>query len=238
MDELDKDKKYLYLNEIDNAINSLNVAKNFIEKDEIFKWKWVTIALHHSLYSFCISALVNGNYDNVLAYSKKEDTDQWVTRDNVTWKRLYKQKRDDRPYYKIVWQSTNEYPMNSDEDNHPKEPKENNKNEKLIGFWTALARVMDGEWWMGRLVCTQPLQLTDDDLEKIYWATEFVRNDLIHFIPKIKILDVIYLKKCLTVMVHAIEFIALESKSISEVTMNSHPSINEAILTIKKELSH
>lgn len=221
----------LSLNEIDNAINSLIVAKEFIEKEDIFKWKWVTIALHHSLYSFCISALVNGNYDNVLSFGKNEDSDGWLTRDDEKWKRLCKKKYDERPYYRMVWFDTDENPPEKKQ----KEP--NNKSEKLIGFWTALARVMDGELWMGRLVCTKPLLLEDDELEKIYWATEFVRNDLVHFIPKIKVLDVEYLKKCLMIMIRSIEFLISESRSINGFTINLHPSISEAISIIKEKLS-
>lgn len=228
---MENEDKYLSLNEIDNAINSLIVAKEYIEKEVIFKWKWVTIALHHSLYSFCISALVHGNYDNVLSFSKNEDSDGWLTRDDEKWKRLRKKSYDVRPYFRIIWYDTDETPPEI-------KPKDNkNKTEKLIGFWTALARVMDGEQWMGRLVCTKALQLEDDDLEKIYWVTEFVRNDLVHFIPKIKVLDVEYLKKCLMITIRSIEFLISESRSITGFTINSHPYLKESIKIIKEKLS-
>ena len=226
-----ENENYLSLNEIDNAINSLMVAREFIEKDDVLKWKWVTIALHHSLYSFCISALVNGNYDNVISFSKNEDSDGWITRDDEKWKRLRKKKYETRPYYRMVWFETDENPPKM----NPKE--KNNKSEKLIGFWTALARVMDGEFWMGRLSCSKPLVLEDDDLEKIYWATEFVRNDLVHFIPKIKVFDINYLKKCLIVIIKSIEFIITESRSINGFSINSHPSISESISIINKKLN-
>lgn len=223
------EEKNFSLNEIDNAVNSLIVAKEFIEKNEIFKWKWVTIALHHCLYSFCISALVNGNYDNVLSFGKNEDSDGWLTRDDGKWKKLCKKKYDERPYYRLIWSDTDENP--------PVKENMSKKSSKLIGFWTALARVLDGEFWMGRLECSKPLQLTDDELEKIYWATEFVRNDLVHFIPKIKVLNVEYLNKCLMIMIRSIEFLISESRSTNSFTINSHPSISEAISIIKEKLS-
>lgn len=228
---MENEDKYLSINESDNAINPIIVAKEFIEKDDIFKWKWVAIAIHHSLYSFCISALVNGNYDNVLSFSYEEDKDVWLTRDDEKWKRLCKNSFDDRPYYRMIWFDTDEKP--------PKiKPKENeNKTEKLIGFWTALARVMDGELWMGSLICTKPLILSDDELENIYWLTEFVRNDLVHFIPKIKVFDIDYLKKCLIVMIKSIEFLISESRAVIGYSVNTQPSISEAINTIKNNLS-
>lgn len=228
---MENEEKYLSLNEIDNAINSLIVAKEFIEKDEIFKWKWVAIALHHSLYSFCISALLNGNYDNVLSFAKNDDSDGWLTRDDEKWKRLCKKKYNDRWYYRIYWVDTVEKPPEK------KPTPKNNSQQNLIGFWSALARAMDGEYWMGRLDGTKPLQINDMDLEKIYWVTKFVRNDLVHFIPKIKVLDIDYLKECLFVMIKSIEFLFSESRSIKGFTINPHPSINEAITIIKEELS-
>ncbi len=221
---------FLSLNEIDNAINSLIVAKEFIEKDDIFKWKWVAIALHHSLYSFCISALVNGNYDNVLSNTKNEDTDGWLTRDNEKWKRLCKKNYENRKYYRLVWFDKEEKPPEK------KPTPQKNSQQKLIGFWTALARVMDGEYWMGRTVRSKALHLNDEDLEKIYWVTEFVRNDLVHFIPKIKVLDIDYLKECLIVILESIEFLISDSNSIKGFTVNSHPSAREAIIKIKKKL--
>ncbi len=92
---------------------------------------------------------------------------------------------------------------------------------------------MDSEYWMGRTVCSKALQLTYEDLEKIYWVTEFIRNDLVRFIPKIKVLDIDYLKECLIVILESIEFLISDSNSIIGFSIISHSSVREAIIEIK-----
>ena len=205
--------EYMKLNENDNAFNSLKVAQEFLEKDDIYKWKWASIAIHHALYSFCISALVHGNYDNVIS-STKDDKSDWFTRDDEVWMKLRKEKVcNNRPYYRLIWQETNEKPPEKKEERRNNKTKKNKK--RLIGFWTALARVMDGEYWMGRLCCTKPLVLSDVELEKIYFVVEYVRNDIVHFIPKTIIHNIDLIKKGLLIMVVAIEFFVKESKAMN-----------------------
>ena len=54
---------YISIDEKENAIDSLETTLSFLGRDDNLKWKWFAIALHHSLYSFCISALEHGNYE-------------------------------------------------------------------------------------------------------------------------------------------------------------------------------
>ena len=68
-----EDADYFHLSESENAIDSLETAASFLLRPDNLKWKWIAIALHHSLYSFAIACLENGNYDNVLSRGHRED---------------------------------------------------------------------------------------------------------------------------------------------------------------------
>ena len=77
-----KDKLF-FLNEVENAINSLKVTAQFSITVDSFKWKWITIALHHSLYSFCIACQAQGNPDNVFP-SGDDDNDYYVKKEMMS----------------------------------------------------------------------------------------------------------------------------------------------------------
>jgi len=157
----------------------LKTASQIIMTSEEFKWKWITIALHHSLYSFCISCQSQGNYDNVLS-SGHDDINSYAQMGNDEYFResireyIYK-----TPAYRIKWKVTNY----RDEKEIPLQKISSNKLNKLISFWTALARVQDGYYWMGRLINIKPLILNDDQIRLIAHLT-MLRNEIIHFVPK------------------------------------------------------
>ena len=62
---------YLRIDEEENAVDSLEKAAAFIREGDPVKWKWVSIALHMALYSFCICALQGTDYDRVLKEPKR-----------------------------------------------------------------------------------------------------------------------------------------------------------------------
>ncbi|MEW5800335.1 MAG: hypothetical protein AB1728_15150 [Bacteroidota bacterium] len=66
-----ENRKTLFVNTKENAIDFLETAVHFFERDDNLKWKWIGISIDQSLYAFCIMSLENGNYDNVLIPSKK-----------------------------------------------------------------------------------------------------------------------------------------------------------------------
>ncbi len=51
-------EKWLRLNELENAIDSLEMADHFLECiPSEMKWKWVIIAIHQALYGFAICSI-------------------------------------------------------------------------------------------------------------------------------------------------------------------------------------
>jgi len=201
----------VYVDETENAIDSLETVIDFLKREDNLKWKWVVSALHHSLYCFCISALEKGNYEIVLNRGHKEDDRIYVRKGNDI-----KPKRSkiipffigkyNTHAYRIEWIEAEEIPEKK------LKPISGNK---LIGFWTALARVQDEYFWMGRLHGQKALTISDEELEKICWLIEKVRNDLTHFVPKGYSIDILSIIDACQVVLQKIEFLALESYSIN-----------------------
>jgi hypothetical protein len=48
------ERNILWIDEVENPIDSLETALQFLQREDNLKWKWIAIALHHSLYSFYI----------------------------------------------------------------------------------------------------------------------------------------------------------------------------------------
>jgi hypothetical protein len=158
------DKDIVWINEVENAIDSLETAVQFLSRRDNLKWKWVAIALHHSLYSFCIAALVCGNYTNVLEKGKNEDDGRFhKIGDDLKWRKSKIVKRNGGPEYTIQWEYTDEEPP---PEKNPEQMGIGNllkdRKHKLIGFWTALARVQDLLWHMSKYPpISQALTLSD-----------------------------------------------------------------------------
>jgi hypothetical protein len=121
---------------------------------------------------------VSSNYQIDEGYLlKKGDSKHWL-------KSRKKKIRDGHPAYLIEWEETDDKP--------PKEMsskiKNNNKRKKLIGFWSALARVQDPVYWMGRLTSSKAISLSDNEWNNVIWLTDELRNKIQHFIPQTYIL--------------------------------------------------
>jgi hypothetical protein len=206
----------IYLDEKENAIDSLETALPFLERKDNLKWKWFALALHHSLYSFCISALEFGNYEQVLSRKQDDDKDNYLQKGNnkplksrivYVYKGKYK-----TPAYRIEWDEIDSIP--------PQIAKTKNKivrKEKLIGFWTSLARIQDEYYWMSRLIITKAVFISDEELYRIFWLSKRVRNDLMHFIPKGYIIRVIDIIESTRIILRIIDDLVFESYSISFV---------------------
>jgi len=171
------------IDEKENAIDPLETALSFLSREDNLKWKWFTLALHHSLYSFCISALVHGNYEQVLSkgYNDDKDVSGKFGNEKPRKSRIvqFYIKKYRTPAYRIEWDEVESFPKPTKKIKSKKK-----KKEKLISFWTALARVQDDYSWMKRFVHTKAVKISDEELKFICWLSEEVRNDLTHFIPK------------------------------------------------------
>lgn len=222
----------LYINEKENAIDSLETALQFLERKDNLKWKWITFAIHHSLYSFCISALENGNYENVL-YKGKED--EWIIKylnDSHTKKSRivpFYIKKYKTHAFRIEWDEITSIP-NSKSRSKKKISKDN-----LIGFWTSLARVQDQYFWMGRLGGQKAVQINDEELEQIVWLSEMVRNDLTHFVPKGYAVDIHSIIESSLVILDKIDFLVFQSYSILFVDYEKSIARIKAALTSLRE---
>lgn len=190
------------LDELENALDSLRLCSEYIVNNNRFKWKWIAISLHHSLYSFCIACLTQGNFDNVIA-TANDDKNHFVIKGNEKYcKKSKKIYIGNGPAYRIQW-----IPSNLTIDDILLIPSKKKKNiHKLIGFWTALARVQDSEHSMGGFQTDVfPLILSDDDIKKIVYLAK-IRNELAHFIPKTFGISINDIKESAKVYLNSIEF--------------------------------
>ena len=177
--------EFLNVNPLSNALDSLETAAQLIQRPDAFKWKWVAFAIHHALYSFAINALTGGDFVRVLSHKRSSDDDKdcfWKRGEEVKWWRSRRQPFPKfRGAYRIVWEETNEEPPVSRPSNESSLSLLTNG--KLIGFWTAFARILD-ERWMGGSVISRPVSVSDNEFRDIAWLTAKARNDLQHFVPK------------------------------------------------------
>lgn len=203
----------IYLDEKENAIDSLETALQFLERNDNLKWKWFAFAIHHSIYSFCIAALENGNYENVLMTNWKDDNnlyvqksqDHRIKKSKISYFHIKNYKTS---AYRIQWTDVASIPSKD------KSKKQKRAKEKLISFWTALARVQDSYFWMARLHGQKSLRISDKELTSIIWLSDAVRNDLTHFIPKSYAVGITDIIEAARIVIHKIDFLIFESFSI------------------------
>ncbi len=225
----------LFINALENAIDSLETGLTFFKREDSLRWKWIAISLHHALYSFCVTCLVGGNYDYVIALSRDEDDNRFCLFGRDTkWKRSKRQFRPDSPGYTIIWTETDEDPTKASNKQPPKQT-----SQQLISFWTALASVQDSYFWMGRYDHTEALLLTEEEWRAIEWLTLEARNRIVHFIPVSRSYPVDRFKEVSIHVTRAIEFLALESKAITYIHRREDKQrISESITQIRSLLAN
>lgn len=170
------------IDEVLNALDSLETACLFLDRADKFKWKWIAIALDHALYGFCISAIAMHDPFNV--WSGTNDNMYMFEQAGHGWMKSHKVMFDEGPAYRIEWKPCippPEIPCDSD----PIEQRfQRLLDGDIIGFWSALARVQDSVLWMARMSHTQALHLTDEQMRRIIFLHNYVRNKIAHFMPK------------------------------------------------------
>lgn len=232
-----EDNSAIHLDEKENAIDSLETAAEFFSRNDNLKWKWIAMSLHHSLYSFAISSLEHGNYTQVLSKGYEDDKDIYVAfGDNKPRKSrvvpFFIKKYKTRAY-RIEWDEVESIPKKNVSSKSKKK-----KSEKLITFWTALARIQDNFFWMRRYCLTKAAVVSDEDLYKLCWLSDMVRNDLMHFVPKSYAIGIIDIIEASKVILNIIEFIVFESYAILFVDYErSHRRIRDTIDKIKSKLN-
>ncbi len=216
IEEKKKSETLMYFSEIDNAVDSLETAVFLIDRDDSGKWKWVSLCIYHSLYNFCIASLTNGFSGNVLQDKRGKI---FYSRDEVNWKKAVWKKIDGTTFGRIQWNDvTDKSELPKIDNNIPNTDEvfyEYEKND-LISFQCALSRVMDQEYWMGRYYDQKGLKLSDEEIKDIDKIHK-LRNDFIHFKPKLVIYDIETIKKKLEIYLKAITFLVFDSNSILEI---------------------
>lgn len=225
--------KHLIINEVENAIDYLEAAATFIQREDTMKWKWVVIAIHNALYSFCISCLTGTNYENVLTSERNPDKGVkiWYGGEAGGYISSIK-KRHQSPGYIIQWQHIDEEPNWINQEGTRGQGKAT-----LLGFWTALARVQDEKHYMGRMIHTKALKLSDEEWKSIEWLTLAVRNALMHFVPRHLGISIQSMKISVSHVIRAIEFLALESNAVVyHKDRTDKERVRKAIKTIRDGL--
>jgi hypothetical protein len=229
-------ERSFYISVVENAIDSLETAVTFLNRSDNLKWKWIPIALHHSLYSFSIACLENGNYECVLSNGRDDDKNTFIKQgDDEKWKRSLIIRRPNSHAYTIRWEYTEDEPIYNKSGESNDRPLK--KSGKLISFWTALARVQDQTFWMGRLTCTKALTLTEEEWKHIEWLTIEIRNGLLHYVPRSRSVNLDLIKRACSDVSRAIEFLALSSKAV----VYTHPEqdnlrIKNAVASLRDQL--
>lgn len=172
-----KNKVVLTIDSIENAINSLESILLFEEWESNMKWKWIILALHHSLYLFCIANLEGGNYQQVLTGISNADENMFFKRGENPWKKSKIVKSKNVPLYRIEWEAIDYEPQYNLKPTKKRKP-------KLLNFWSAIARVLDSEVFMKRFSMSKPLIISDDEEKSIVNLCYF-RNEFVHFIPQL-----------------------------------------------------
>lgn len=209
---------YIIVNTFSNATDSILRSAEFVVCEDEFRWKWVAIALHHALYSTAIAALEHHLSPQLWKKGgggKDQDKGHLCQVGNAPWMKSRTEEISGTPAYRIIWEPTDERPT-GDHSSEPLIKKALNPTgkEQLISLWTALARVMDGHYWMGSYAISSPLKLSDDGIRRIVWLSIEVRNNLAHFQPKINAIFVPDICQAGLVILKALRFLIFESQTI------------------------
>ncbi len=227
-----EDDKTMYIDAVENAVDSLETTQTYFQRTDNLKWKWIVFSLHHCLYMFCTINLERGNYQEVLASNGyDEDENSYFQRGNEKWKKSKRLKRNNSPGYTINWETIEGEPqVNS-------KGKSRKRKEKLIGFWTALARVQDKELWMARFIHSNAITLSEKQWGSIEWLTEHVRNQLTHFVPMGLSIPVNSFKEACLDIVFVIEQLAFNTNQVIYMDEGIEDRIKISIKTLKDSLS-
>lgn len=239
---------FLNVDEVENAVDSLETASHLTSRPGNLKWKWIAHALDHSFYSFMIANLTNGNWHNVLEWKKNADDGvmylqnekAWISR-KVYWRDLYPSLELEKKHqaFNIRWDPirVEDFPKHTSETRQMKGGSERNPDERgLIGFWTALARVQDGQFYMNRIAFRSPpgLILTDQQRESIVKLHDHVRNEFEHFRPKLWRIELRWVKGLCSDILGPLEVLSLKGQFVVPMNFERYKQrVSEAIETLR-----
>lgn len=216
------DNKNIYIDSVENPLDSLESILQFLDREDNLKWKWIILALHHSLYHFGIANLEGGNFENVLTKVNDPDKDCYHKRGDENWKKSEIVLSENPPLYRITWNFI---------DKKPELKKRTFKGKKrLLGFWSVIARIQDAECYMQ--VAPKPIIFTDSEEKSIVKLVD-LRNRFMHYEPMMWQIEIEYCKQILFDIINIIEKLALETYKVIYVDEKDRERTKEAILKIK-----
>ncbi|HEX2787594.1 MAG TPA: hypothetical protein VHP32_06775 [Ignavibacteria bacterium] len=202
-------KTHMTIDVLENAVDSLETIIHFFNREDNLKWKWIIICIHHALYSFCICNLQGTNYEQVLIRNFDDDNNQWFKRGEEKWKKSKKIKRGKKGYI-IEW---NEHEFEPIFNNNGKVHQVKRK-EKLISFWTAIARVQDQEFWMARYIHSRHVIITDEQIKALE-SIEYLRDEFIHYVPKLHSIEIGYMCENILKILPILNNLAFNTNQVS-----------------------
>ena len=220
------------VDELLNALDSFETAAAFLSRPDPYKWKWIAIALHHAISGFCIAAVAQRDPFCVLTNpSGKDDAPHFCQiGTDPRWRKSHRIFVGDGPAYRIGWEYMPPLPE-PDEEIEPYESRMARLQKgKLIGFWTALARAQDPVLWMNKISGAAPLQLSDEQIGRIVWLSNEVRNELVHFVPKTNTIRIRGIGEASRDIINAIGFLVFESKTIYSLREPIRDRVKTAIV--------
>ena len=222
--------EYLELDETLNPIDSLETIVDLLSCENP-KWKFSVIAFHHSIYCFAVANLATSNYKVVTNFYSNED-DGWRTFENgktyISKKEWINKKVGS---YKIIWDEIEENIVKD----APMKDFFEHSNEKLINFWTAIARVTDGKTWMKRFTVSKPLIMNDSQWESLGIIHQ-LRNQFLHYIPMGYAIEIDFIKQHLKNLIEPINFLALETGQLIYAYEEDRLRVKEVIKKIENLL--
>lgn len=174
-----------YFDHTENAIDSLETACFLLNRKSNTKWKWISISIHHSLYSFCISYLHKENYERVSSIDKRSGKRNLIGFDKALNKTL------NTPFYTYA----------------KAKPKKN------------------------------IIKLTTKEREDINWLSYEIRNNFVHFIPKVTSIEINKIKSACLTAIKLIKQISIDSYTIVYINFeDSQKRIKENLEILRNSM--
>ncbi len=225
---MNSDTNNFTVDEVLNALDSLETAASFHGRPDALKWKWIAIALDHAFDGFCVAAVAM--HEPISVLKGINDDGHMFERPGQGWVRSKTVKIKGTSAYRIEWEPCDSPPEPQDNAAPLEDRLGQHLKGKTIGFWTALARVQDQVFWMARMSNTRALILSDDQMERIRRMHEWVRNELVHFLPGNKTLSVKDIQEVSKDVINAIEFLVFKSFAIRSIRCDVRDRTKNAII--------
>ncbi len=218
------------LDEKTNALDSLETAAMFIQREGDLRWKWICLAIHDALYGFCVVSLSHGGPVDITESRETNCTVQIGDDPPLRPRNEFLPGRTSGPY-RIRWEPCVRL---LEETFDPERLFEQSRKRNLIGFWTAIARIQDSTFWMSRYTIGQAITLTDQELTTLEVLHRHIRNQIVHFRPMICVFRGVGV--AVTTCLHIIDFLVFSSNTVLVVDDDYRQRVRASLDTLGEML--